>query len=332
MSPPVRPLVEALWGRPTPSTPVWVMRQAGRHLPEYRALRAGVSFQEAVSTPSVAAELTMQPVERYGMDGAVVFADIMTPLEAMGVEIEFTPGPSLRPHTLDEVARLAPLDPATVGHVAETIALVRSSAPAATAVIGFCGAPLTLLAYLIEGGGSKDFVSLRAALRADPPGAAAALEVLAESMSRYLRLQVDAGADAVQLFDSWAGVTDRATFARLVAPAARMSLAEVAAPTIYFAPHAHHTLDLHGTVGASAVGLDWRVPIDEAWETSGAAAVQGNLDPGVLLTDPDTIASAVGEVLGRVGGRPGHVFNLGHGVDRRTPPRHVASMVEAVRS
>lgn len=326
-----RPLVEAVSGRPTDRTPVWVMRQAGRYLPEYRALRREHDFQQAVSTPEVAAEITLQPIERFDMDGAVIFADIMTPLEAMGVEIEFAPGPRLRPHTLEEVANLSPLDTDRVGFVAETVRLVRAGVPDATAVIGFAGAPLTLLAYLVEGGGSKDFVSLRAALRRDPIAATAALDNLAESMNRYLAMQVRAGADVVQLFDSWAGVLDRDIYAERAVPAARAALADLGAPRIYFAPHGPHTLELQSAVEADCYGVDWRLPLSEAWGRIGSRSIQGNLDPAVLLTDPATIEREVGTVLESAAGRDGHVFNLGHGIDRHTPPENLAAMVDAVR-
>lgn len=326
-----RPLVEAVLGRPTDRTPVWAMRQAGRHLPEYRALREKVGFKEAVSTPEIAAEITLQPIERYGMDGAVIFADIMTPLAGMGIEIDFAPGPKLRPHTLDEVAALPVLDPDRVGYVAETVRLVRKAVPDETAVVGFAGAPLTLLGYLVEGGGSRDFVSLRAALRRDPGVAVAALANLAVSMRAYLAMQTEAGADVVQLFDSWAGVVDVETYRAMAIPAARAAL-DLDAPTIYFAPHASHTLTGQMEVGADCYGVDWRLPVDVAWDRLGSRAVQGNLDPAVLLTDADTIATEVGEIKRRVGERSGHVFNLGLGVDPRTPPENVKAMVEAVRS
>ena len=327
-----RRLVEALSRRPVDRTPVWIMRQAGRYLPEYRELRTRHSFQEAVSTPAVAAEITLQPIRRFGMDGAVIFADIMTPLEAMGVDMTFDPGPRLRPHTLEEVIALPELDPDRVGFVGETIRRVRDEVDDEVAVIGFAGAPTTLLAYLVEGGGSKDFMELRAAVHADPIAARAALDRLAHAMAAYLDMQVSAGADAVQLFDTWAGVFDRASYLRFCAPAARSSLADVDAPTIYFAPGAGHTLDLQSTVGADAYGIDWRTPIDEAWSLLGDVAVQGNVDPAVLRTDPGTIRTAVADVRSRVAGRDGHVMNLGHGIDRHTPPEHVSAFIEAVRS
>ena len=327
-----RRLVEALRGEPVDRTPVWVMRQAGRHLPEYRELRATVAFQEAVATPEVAAEITLQPLERYSMDGAVIFADIMTPLEAMGVDMTFDPGPKLRPHTLREIAALPALDIDRVGFVAETIRLVRAALPDDVAVIGFSGAPATLLAYLVEGGGSKDFLDMRGAVRTDPGLTRDALSGLARAMQTYLRMQIDAGADCVQLFDSWAGLHDVTVYRDLVAPAARATLAGLTVPRIYFAPGAGHTLDLQPFVGADAYGVDWRVPIDVAWDRVGSRAIQGNLDPAVLLAAPEVIEREVADLMDRVGGRPGHVANLGHGIHRTTPPEHVAAFVEAVRS
>lgn len=326
-----RPLVRALRLEPLAVPPVWLMRQAGRHLPEYRELRAGHSFQEAVSTPQVAAELTLQPVRRYGVDGAVIFADIMTPLEAMGVDMTFDPGPRLAPHTLDDVIALGPLDTSRVGFVAETITRVRAELPDEVAIVGFAGAPATLLAYLLEGGGSKDFLAVRAAVRSDPARAAEALGVLARSMRSYLAMQVDAGADVVQLFDSWAGMFDGPRLVESVVPAAAEALGGIEAPTIYFAPGCAHALEALLAADADCYGIDWRVPIDDAWRRLGSVAVQGNLDPSILLAGPDDIRRAVAELLGRVGGRPGHVVNLGHGVHQSTPPEHVAELIAAVR-
>lgn len=324
-------LVEALHRRAVGRPPVWIMRQAGRYLPEYREIRRRHTFQEAVSTPAVAAELTLQPVRRFGMDGAIIFADIMTPLEAMGVEMTFDPGPRLSPMTAAEVAGLGELDLERVGFVAETVSRVRSAVPEATAVIGFAGAPVTLLAYLLEGGGSRDFLAFRAAVRRDPVTVTEALAVLARAMRRYLGLQVDAGADAVQLFDTWAGLLDRRSFEHLAVPAAASSLGGLAAPSVYFAPGAGHTLEVQAGIGAAGFGVDWRLPLDDAWERLGDVAIQGNIDPAVLLTDPATIRGAVHDLLDRAGGRPGHVVNLGHGIDATTPPEHVGALVEAIR-
>jgi len=327
-----RPLLAALALEEVRRPPVWIMRQAGRYLPEYREIRERQSFQEVVRSPEFAAEVTLQPIERFGMDGAVIFADIMTPLEAMGVEMTFDPGPKLEPLTLEQVTELPDLDPERVDHVGETIRRVREEVPEQTAVIGFAGAPITLLAYLLEGGGSKDFMTMRAALRANPDKAGVALDKLARSMNTYLQMQVRSGADVVQLFDTWAGLCDRTLFAERVVPAARKTLTGVGAPTIYFAPGAGHTLDLQDAVGASGYGIDWRTPTSDAFETLSGNAIQGNLDPAVLRTDPGTIRDAVRSLLAEVDGRRGHIVNLGHGIDRRTPPENVAAFVEAVRS
>ena len=327
-----RPLVEALMRRPVERPPVWIMRQAGRYLPEYRRLREDRTFQECVADPDLATEITLQPIRRFDFDGAVIFADIMTPLEAMGVDMEFDPGPKLRPHEPAEVADFGALDPARVSFVAETIRRVRSEVPGTTSVIGFAGAPFTLLAYLVEGGGSKDFMRFRGAVRREPEATRRALEALAEAMNAYLRMQIEAGADVVQLFDSWAGILDLESYSELAAPAARTALDGLPAPRIYFAPGGDHTLELQPSVGADGYGVDWRLPLDDAWSRLGDVAIQGNLDPSVLLAPPDTIRSAVKGLLERAGGRPGHVVNLGHGIDRRTPPEHVAAFVEAVRS
>lgn len=328
-----RPLVDALQRRPLVRPPVWVMRQAGRYLPEYRELRARHTFQESVSNPDIATEITLQPIRRFGMDGAVIFADIMTPLEAVGVEMTFEPGPKLRPHTLREVIELPVLDEEMVGFVAETVRRVRAALPDEVSVIGFAGAPSTLLAYLVEGGGSKDFIGVRSAVRADPGAALEAVSVLARAMTAYLAVQAAAGADVVQIFDSWAGVFDRETFARVCLPAARETLEGLPVPTIYFAPGASHTLDLQPGVGADGYGVDWRLSIDDAWDRLGGdCVIQGNVDPAVLRTDVDSIRRAVMEVRERVAGRPGHILNLGHGIDRHTPVDHVAAFVEAARA
>ena len=325
-------LLEALALRPLDRPPLWVMRQAGRYLPEYRELRRRHGFQESIRDPRIATEITMQPIRRFGFDGAIVFADIMTPLEAMGVDMTFDPGPKLAPLTLAEVADLPDLDLDRVSSVAETLRLVRKEVPAEVTVIGFAGAPTTLLAYLLEGGGSKDYLPLRRAMHTGGGELEAALGTLARAMHAYLAMQIDAGAQVVQLFDSWAGVLPREQLETRAFPAAASVLGGLDAPTIYFAPGAGHALGAVRSVGADAYGVDWRVPIDEAWEALGSGvAVQGNLDPALLLTDPTRIRAAVADLLARTDGRPGHIVNLGHGIDRRTPPENVAALVAAVR-
>jgi uroporphyrinogen decarboxylase len=308
------------------------MRQAGRHLPEYRAIRERHSFQEVVATPELASEVTLQPIRRYDMDGAVIFADIMTPLEAMGVSMTFDPGPKLQSMDVDEVARLPGLDQGRVGAVADTIGLVASQVPGHTAVIGFAGGPVTLLAYLLEGGGSKDFMSMRSALRSRPDAAAKALDRLAVAMNSYLALQVEAGAEVVQLFDTWAGLLDEEGFEEFAVPAARRALDGLDCPTIYFAPGAGHCLGAQRSVGATGIGVDWRIPIDQAFEELPGHAIQGNLDPALLHADESAVRKGVASMLDAVGGRTGHIMNLGHGIDRNTDPRMVEVFVEAVRS
>ncbi|MFQ5948084.1 MAG: uroporphyrinogen decarboxylase, partial [Acidimicrobiia bacterium] len=310
-------LLAALDHRPLVRPPVWVMRQAGRYLPEYRELRSRHGFQQAVHDPALAAEITLQPIRRFRFDAAVIFSDIMTPLEGMGVQVDFAPGPELRPMAIEEVAALPGLDLDRVGFVFEALRKVRAELPPEVALIGFAGAPVTLLAYLLEGGGSKQFLSLRRALLGSPETTAEALQSLGRSMAAYLTAQVEAGADAVQLFDSWVGILPRLLIERFVVPAAATALQGVDVPSIYFAPGASHALESLPAVGADGYGVDWRLPLDEAWERIGLEhAIQGNLDPAVLLTDPKQITAAVAEVLRQAAGRPGHIFNLGHGIDK----------------
>lgn len=327
-----KPLVAALRMEPLDRPPVWVMRQAGRYLPEYRAIRQHHTFQESVTDPEIATEITLQPIRRFGMDGAVIFADIMTPLEAMGVEMTFDPGPRLRPHTLDEILALPPFDSGEADFVGETIRRVGAEVSDRTAVIGFCGSPVTLMAYLLEGGGSKDFMRMRAALRSDPAKALAALDVIARAMHAYLEMQIGAGADAVQVFDSWVGLLSRDLIAEFAVPAARTVVQGLDAPTIYFGPHAPHAIDLFASVGADGYGIDWRTSLTRARVLLGDVAVQGNLDPSVLFSSSKEIRDAVSGIRREMDGVPGHVFNLGHGIDRHTDPDAVQVMVEAVRA
>jgi uroporphyrinogen decarboxylase len=322
-------LLAALRREPLDRPPIWLMRQAGRYLPEYRELRRRHSFEKAMRTPALAAEITLQPLRRFPLDGAIVFADIMTPLAAMGVGIEFTPGPRLNPLTVEAVASLPDLDPATTEHVAETIGMVRAELDSEVAVIGFAGGPATLLAYLLEGGGSQHFPNFRRVFHEDDPGPA--LDVLGRAMSRYLDVQVAAGAQVVQLFDTWAGLLTADQYRRWALPAARRALSGLEVPSIYFAPAATHLLELFPEVGATAYGVDWRLPLGEAWDRLGEGAViQGNLDPALLLSNPDTVRQGTVAVLDEAAGRPGHIFNLGHGVLSDTPIDNVAAMVEAV--
>lgn len=322
-------LLAAFNREPLDRPPIWFMRQAGRYLPEYRELRTRHSFEEAMRTPALAAEITLQPLRRFHLDAAIVFSDIMTPLMGMGIGVEFQPGPRLKRMTLDEVADLDPLDPSAVEFVGETIELVRSEVAPGVAVIGFAGGPVTLLAYLLDGGGSKHFPRFRAAL--NEPQIEDALSVLAMSMRLYLESQIEAGADVVQLFDSWAGLLSENVFGRVALPAVRQTLDDLSAPTLYFVPGGSHLLESLPEVGASGYGVDWRLPLDEAWRRLGEERViQGNLDPGVLLSSPDVVRKAVERILIEAGRRSGHIFNLGHGILPGTPLENVEAMVETV--
>lgn len=320
-------LLAALDRRPLDRPPVWMMRQAGRYLPEYRELRSHHTFHDAMTSPEVAAEISLQPLRRFRLDAAIVFSDIMTPLEAMGVPLDFAPGPKLNPLTVEQVTALDPLEP--VSYVGEAIERVRAALDPDVAVIGFAGGPATLLAYLLEGGGSRHFPAFRRALHAEVP--VPALSFLADSVNTHLRAQVDAGAQVVQLFDSWAGLLSVRQFRELAVPAARRALEGIPAPTIYFVPGAAHLLESLPEVGATAYGVDWRLDLDQTWDRVGEGVVlQGNLDPAVLLTDPPTVIDATRRVLAAAGGRPGHVFNLGHGVLPGTPVENVEAMVSTV--
>jgi uroporphyrinogen decarboxylase len=324
-------LLAALRGEPLDRPPVWLMRQAGRYLPEYRELRSRHTFVEAMRRPDLAAEITLQPLRRFPLDAAIVFADIMTPLGAMGVDVVFEPGPRLEPLTLDRVAHLPDPDMTTLGHVAETITQVRAGLDPEVAVIGFAGAPTTVLAYLVEGGGSQQFPHFRKTFHGADP--ADALSNLARATNEYLRSQVEAGADVIQLFDTWAGLLDPEQFARWARPSAREALSSLGVPTIYFAPGASHLLEQLPDVGATAYGVDWRLPLEAAWQKIGFdRPIQGNLDPSVLLAGPEASGRATSDLLERVGGRPGHVFNLGHGVLPGTPVESVSAVVDAVRA
>lgn len=324
-------LLAALDRRPLNRPPVWLMRQAGRYLPEYQELRSRHSFAEAMSTPDLAAEITLQPIRRFPLDGAIVFADIMSPLVAMGVPVDFDPGPKLAPMTLSQIAGLPTPDPEGLRPVTETVSQVHGQVGPDVAVIGFAGGPLTLLAYLTEGGGSQQFPALRSALLGQDPGEA--LANLAQAMNRYLRAQVEAGAQVVQLFDTWVGLLTPGQFRRWALPAARTVLTDLGVPSVYFAPGANHLLHLFPEVGATGYGVDWRLPLGEAWDRLGREhVIQGNLDPALLLTDPDRVREGTRTLLAEAAGRPGHIVNLGHGVMPGTPVENVTAMVETVAS
>jgi uroporphyrinogen decarboxylase len=313
---------------------MWVMRQAGRYLPEYRAVREKVDFLTLCRTPELAAKVTLQPIDRFGFDAAILFSDIMMPLESMGVELQFNPGPVVQQPIRDAaaVARLhVPEAQAVAPFVNETVRLLRRELK--VPLIGFAGAPLTLAAYLVEGRGSKDFSKLRAFLYAQPDAALALMDVLAECMLRYLRAQVEAGAQAVQLFDSWAGLLSLKDFRRFALPAVQKimrGLAPLGVPRIYFAQDAAALMPALAEVEAEALGMDWRTSLSHARKVlADKFVLQGNLDPAALFAPVAEVKRAAKEVLTEGGKR--HVFNLGHGILPETPIASVEALVEVVK-
>lgn len=321
-----------------PHVPVWIMRQAGRYLPEYRKLREDVDFLTATKTPEVAARITLQPMERFPLDAAILFSDIMTPLEGMGVPIEFAPGPVIRDpvRTAEAVDALRLLDPEEgTPFVMEALEIVRSELRPEAAVIGFAGAPFTLFCYLVQGGGSKDFMEARKFLRAHPEAAQRALALMGRSMTRYLAAQARAGADALMLFDSWVGLLAAPEYRRFVLPVmqdiVRSLRTETDRPVIYFANGGAHLLSLARDVGADVYGVDWTLPLSSAVERLGAGAVvQGNLDPAALYAQRGELGAAIDEVLEEGRSAAAHIFNLGHGIHRDTDPDQVAFLVDRV--
>jgi uroporphyrinogen decarboxylase len=328
-------LLRALNGEDTPRAPVWVMRQAGRHLPEYRALKERHDFWTLVRTPELAAEVTEQPVRRYRMDAAILFSDIMTPLPPMGLEIDFQPGPVLRAPVRDRAAVDAlriPTEDEVAPFVADTIRLLRERL-GDVPLVGFGGSPLTLATYAVEGSGSKEYATFRAFLRAQPDVAHALLQKLADASIAYLRMQVKAGAQAIQLFDSWAGLHDARTYGTFGAPYARRvldGLADLGVPRIYLALDGAHLERDVAALPCEALSVDWRRPLSAWRSVAPDKALQGNLDPAALLAPTDALEAEVGRVLAE--GRGGaHVFNLGHGIFPNTDPDAVTRLVEQVR-
>ncbi|MPZ71607.1 MAG: uroporphyrinogen decarboxylase [Actinobacteria bacterium] len=319
----------------TDRVPVWFMRQAGRSLPEYRKLREGHSILELCRTPDLAAKVTLQPVRRYGVDAAILFSDIVVPLQAMGVDLDIEPGigPVIASPIRDRAAvdRLGELEP--VGYVLETIGILKRELD--VPLIGFGGAPFTLASYLVEGGPSKDQARTRALMYSDPTAWHALMERLTVAMLAYLRSQVEAGADAIQLFDSWVGSLSPADYEAMVLPyVARIlhGLEDLSVPRITFGVGTGELLGLMASSGADVVGVDWRVPLDEARRRTGErVALQGNLDPVVCLAGWEATRKQADEVLRRGGGR-GHIFNLGHGVLPESDPAIYERLVEHVHA
>jgi uroporphyrinogen decarboxylase len=327
-------------GEPVDRVPVWLMRQAGRYLPEYRQVRAEIDFRTAVKTPEVATELTLQPLRRYPLDAAIVFSDIMMPAEAMGMNLAFDPGPVLDPplRTRADIERLrVPENGSGLEYIAETVLRIRRAVGDETAIYGFAGAPITLATYMCEGrGGGKEFTALKRLLHADPSAAHQLLERLAKVVAGSLVAQVQAGADLVQLFDTWAGLLDPVDYATFALPHLRAIVDIVrrrapGTPIVYFARHSGGMLDAIAETGADVIGLDWTIEISAARRALGPRPIQGNLDPALLLAPPEALAERARTILAG-GGGTGHIFNLGHGVHLDTPPESVAHLVEVVHA
>jgi uroporphyrinogen decarboxylase len=333
-------MLAACHRQPVDATPVWFMRQAGRTLARYRALREQYPILTLAKTPELCSRITLMPVEELGVDGAVLFADIMLPLEAMGVSLEIQPdlGPVIHSPIRDMagVRRLRPLEPDEgVPFVLETIRGLRSElADGRAAIIGFCGAPFTLACYLIEGRPSRDYAHAKALMMREPDVWATLMDRLTDGMIRYLQAQVAAGAAVIQVFDSWIGALAPADYERSVLPWMRRIFAELrsaGAPTIYFGTGNASLLELMASAGSDLMSVDWRVRLDEAWQRIGLdRGIQGNLDPVRPIAGWEAARSGTREVLAAAGGRAGHVFNLGHGVMPETDPDLLKRLVDLV--
>ena len=338
---PTQPFLRACRGLPADRTPVWLLRQAGRYLPEYRALRERHSLLELIRTPELATEVTLMPVNEFGLDAAIVFSDILPPLVGMGLDLDFVKGDG--PQIDSPIASTRDVDllgtpPAeeTMSGTLEAIRLVRAELePRGVPVIGFAGAPFTLASYAIEGGTSKDFTRTKAFMLSEPAAWKRLLTKLATVQADYLLAQARAGAQALQVFDSWAGrALGREDYLRYVAPHNRELFAAVAragVPVINFSLGVSAYLAEAAACGGDVVGLDWQLPLDEAWRGVGfELPVQGNLDPASLLAPWRELRARIDDVLDRADGRPGHVFNVGHGLVPQTPVDNVRRLVEHV--
>jgi len=312
------------------------MRQAGRSLPEYRELRKRFGLFEIVERPEICAEVTLQPVRRHDVDAAVMFSDIMYPVLAMGIEVELVEGvgPVVREpvRSAADVERLRVPDPEeTAAPMLEAVRLVRAALRPDQAVVGFCGGPFTVAGYLVEGRPSREFTTVKTLMYREPATWAALMEKLADCFAAYVQAKVRHGADVVQLFDSWVGALSPADYEEFVAPWSARILAAVDAPTIHFGTGTATLLPSMAAAGGDVIGLDWRIPLDRGWEQAGAdRGVQGNLDPAALFAPWERLAAAADDVLRRAAGRPGHVFNLGHGVFPRTDPAVLTRLREHV--
>jgi uroporphyrinogen decarboxylase len=328
------------------TTPIWLMRQAGRYMPEYRAVREKHGFLQMVKTPELAAEVTMQPVQAYAVDAAIIFADILPPLEGMGLTLTYEAGEGPVIHNplrspADVEALRVPDPRETVAYTLDAIRLTKGELAGRIPLIGFSGAPFTLASYAIEGGGSREYRRTKQLMYREPEVWHTLMSKLADLVGSYLVAQIEAGADAVQLFDSWAGALAPGDYAEYVLPYVQRAVARVGRdgpadrlsppPIIYFGTDTAGLLGLLRHTGADVVGADWRIALDDAWAALGpGVAIQGNLDPMALFAPWPEIERRAKDILDRAAGRPGHIFNLGHGILTETPVENVRRLVDFV--
>jgi uroporphyrinogen decarboxylase len=332
------PFLLACRRQPTNYTPIWLMRQAGRYMKEYRLLRKKYSFLEMCKNPELAAEVTLLPIEKFELDAAIIFSDILIPLEPMGVEFEFAKGEGpVFHHPIREkkdVVKLRIIEPEEeLSFLMKAIQIVRKELEGKIPLIGFSGAPFTLASYVIEGGHSKNYLFTKSLMYQDRPAWDALMEKISEVLIRYLNAQIRSGVQALQFFDSWVGCLSPADYETYVLPYSKKVISGVdkSVPLIHFATSSSSLLELMKRAGGDVIGVDWRVDIHEAWGRIGYdVAIQGNLDPIILLGKPALIKGEVKRILDEIGGRPGHIFNLGHGILPNTPAGNVAALIEAV--
>ena len=323
---------------PVDCTPVWFMRQAGRYMAEYRALRAKHSILELCKTPELAAQVTLQPIDRFPLDAAIIFADILLPLEPMGLSLEFAEGEGPVIHnpvrSQADVERLKVIDGGELEYVAEAIRQARRALNGRVPLIGFAGAPFTLASYAIEGGSSRNYLLTKQLMYCEPKAWHQLMDKFARVITGYLRRQIKAGAQAMQLFDSWVGCLSVGDYVEYVLPHVQLifeGLKREGVPMIHFGTGTSAMLRQMRDAGGDVIGVDWRIHLDEAWATVGHdVAVQGNLDPLTLFAPLHEIERRVADILRRAGGRPGHIFNLGHGILPTTPIEHVAATIDMV--
>lgn len=340
-------ITEALWNspfmracrrEPVPFTPIWLMRQAGRYMQEYRDVRARVGFLELCKTPALAAEVTVTAAERLGVDAAIIFADILLPLEPMGLLLEFTKGdgpvihnPVRSARDVDRLIEIEEVD--ALEFVLEAIRQTRRALRNDLPLIGFAGAPFTLASYIVEGGSSKNYVHTKSLMYNDSGAWHSMMSLISRALVKYLNAQVNAGAQALQLFDSWVGCLSPEDYRQYVLPHTRSVIAGISSgvPVIHFGTGTGELLQLISEAGGSVIGVDWRVPLAEGWQRVGHdKAVMGNLDPVALFANQEHLRSQARGILEQAGGRPGHIFNLGHGILPETPVHNVIALVEMV--